>query len=41
MVLWRLDAPTKGNARVVRWVWIGGRGSTLIESNGRRERGDG
>ena len=24
MVLWRLDVPERGDARVVRWKWVGG-----------------
>jgi hypothetical protein len=32
LVLWRLDAPVLGDARVVRWEWEGGWVSTLIES---------
>ena len=31
----RLDAPEKGDARGVRWEWVSGWGSTLIEAKGR------
>jgi hypothetical protein len=37
LVLWRLDALKKRDARGVRWVggWVGGWGSTLLEAKGR------
>ena len=31
MVLWRLDAPEKEDAREVRQEWVGGWGSTFLE----------
>jgi hypothetical protein len=31
LVLWRLDAPEKGDAREVMWEWVGGLGSTFLE----------
>ena len=36
-----LDAPAwgGGNARVVRWEWVNGWRSTLIEAKGRVNRG--
>ena len=40
LVLWRPDAPEKGNARGVRWDWMGGWESTLLEAKGMgMERG--
>ena len=41
MVLWRFDALTQGDARAVRWEWVGRWRSTLIGVKGRRERADG
>lgn len=38
MVLWRLVAPAKGDASVVRQEWMGWWGSTLLKAKGR---GDG
>ena len=38
MVLWKLDSPEKGDARGVRWEWVGGCGSTLLEARGREMR---
>ena len=38
MALWRLDAPGKGDARGVRWEWVGEWVSTLLEA---KERGRG
>jgi hypothetical protein len=37
LALWRLDAPGKGDARGVRWEWVGG--STLLEAKGRGGEG--
>jgi hypothetical protein len=34
LVLWRLDAPEKGDARGVRREWVGEWGSTLLEAKG-------
>ena len=34
MVLWRLDAPSKGDARVVRQEWVSEWRSTLIDTKG-------
>jgi hypothetical protein len=36
-VLWRLYVPEKGDARGVRWEWVCGWGSTLLEVKGRRD----
>ena len=36
LVLWRLDASEKRDARGVRWEWLGGWGSTLLEAKRRR-----
>jgi hypothetical protein len=36
LVLWRPDATEKGNARRVRREWMGGLGSNLLETKGRR-----
>ena len=38
LVLWRLDAPEKGDVRGTRQQWIGGWGSNLLEAK-RRGRG--
>jgi hypothetical protein len=35
LVLWRLDAPEKGDARWMRQEWVGGWRSTLLEAKGR------
>jgi hypothetical protein len=32
LFLWRLDAPAQGDTRVVRWKWVSGLRSTLIEA---------
>jgi hypothetical protein len=44
LVLWRLDAPEKGDARGMRLEWVGGWVSTLLEAKGREmgggQRGD-
>jgi hypothetical protein len=37
----RLDAPVQGDARGVRWEWMDGWRSTLIEAKGMGQRGDG
>jgi hypothetical protein len=41
LVLWRLDAPEKGDARGVRWEgvrgWVGRLENTLLEAKGRAE----
>jgi hypothetical protein len=37
LVLWRLNDPGQGNARLLRQEWVGGWGSTLIEAEGRKE----
>ena len=37
MVLWRLMAPVKGNAREVRQKWVGGWVSTLLQAKGRED----
>jgi hypothetical protein len=34
LVLWRLDAPEKGDARRMKLEWVGGWGSTLLELKG-------
>jgi hypothetical protein len=34
LVQWRLDAPIFGNVRVVRWEWVCGWVSPLIEAGG-------
>lgn len=36
MVLWR----PIGDARVVRWEWVSGCRSFLLEAKGREEKGD-
>lgn len=38
LVLWRFVAPANGDASEVRWEWVGGCGSTLLEA---KRRGDG
>ena len=38
MVLWRFDAPVKGNGRVVWQEWVSERKRTLIESKRKKER---
>ena len=38
LVLWRLVAPEKGEARGVRQDWMSGSMSTLIEAKGRTQR---
>ena len=38
LVLWRLDAPMKGDARVMRWELGVGWKSTLIEAKGTGDR---
>jgi hypothetical protein len=35
LVLWRFDDPEKRDARSVRWAWVGGWGSTGLETKGR------
>ena len=40
MVLWRLDAPAKGDAIAVRGEWVSGWRSTLIKAKRRGERED-
>jgi hypothetical protein len=37
LVLWRLDASVKGDARVVRQEWVSWWQSTLIEAGGVTE----
>jgi hypothetical protein len=34
LVLWKLDAPAKVDARGVKWEWVGEWGSTLLEAKG-------
>jgi hypothetical protein len=38
LVLWKLNAPVKEDARRVRQEWVGGWGHTLLQAKGR---GDG
>ena len=38
MILWRLDVPAQADATAVRWEWVNGWRSTLIETKGRGER---
>ena len=35
LVLWRLDAPAKEDARGMTQEWVGWWGSTLLEAKGR------
>jgi hypothetical protein len=35
LVLWKLDAPEKGDARGVKQEWMGGWGSSLLDKRGR------
>ena len=35
MILWRLDAPEKGDARGVRQEWVDGWEITLLEAKGK------
>ena len=39
LVLWRLDAPEKGDARGVRWEWVGRWGNTLLQAKGKQMGG--
>ena len=39
LVLWRLDAPEKGDARGIRWEWLGGEGAKKGLRKGRAGRG--
>ena len=41
MVLWKFKAPEKGDARGVRQEWLGGWGSTLLETKGNGTEGGG
>jgi hypothetical protein len=38
LVLWRFDAPAKGDARGVRLQWVGRGQSTLLEAKGEGVR---
>jgi hypothetical protein len=37
LILWNLLAAASGDAKAVRWEWVGGCGSILIEAGGRRK----
>jgi hypothetical protein len=39
LVLWGLDAPEKGDARGIRWEWLGGEGAKKGLRKGRAGRG--
>ena len=39
LVLWRLDAPEKGDTRGIRWEWLGRQGQRGTSGRGEQEGG--